>query len=305
MPHPTRRLVVASLGGAAAGTLAGSLSQAWAADSAPRPAAAARAVTAQPAGHHPAPLRRAHAHNDYEHTHPLADALQHRFTSVEADIWLVDGKLLVGHDIGDLSPDRTLESLYLDPLLKRVVANHGSVHAGHRVSLQLLIDIKNTGEETYRELHRRLRYYRSILSTAVGGKVRTGPVTPVISGDRAARGPMEAQHLRYAFYDGRLDDLGTHTPASFMPLVSANWTSTFSWNGAGPMPADERAKLHDIVDDAHAHRQRVRFWGTPDTPSHERDDVWHELLDARVDHINTDDLAGLERFLDAFDRTRA
>src|SRR5207237_4622701 len=40
------------------------------------------------------PLIHAHAHNDYEHTRPLLDALDHGFCSVEADIHLVDGKLL-------------------------------------------------------------------------------------------------------------------------------------------------------------------------------------------------------------------
>ena len=32
-----------------------------------------------------------------------------------------------------------------------------------------------------------------------------------------------------------------------MPLVSDNWTNIFTWAGLGPMPAAERAKLHDIV----------------------------------------------------------
>ncbi|MGP3928231.1 phosphatidylinositol-specific phospholipase C/glycerophosphodiester phosphodiesterase family protein [Streptomyces sp. 8N616] len=288
MFSPTRRTVVASLGAAVASTLA-SPSHAWA---------------VADATDHPVPLRRAHAHNDYEHPRPLADALAHRFTSVEADIWLIDGQLLVGHDLDDLTPERTLESLYLDPLLARVRANHGSVYQGYRIPLQLLIDIKNTGEATYLELHRRLRRYRSILSYAADGRVRTGAVTPVISGDRAARAPMEAQHLRYAFYDGRLDDLGTGVPASFIPLISTNWTLSFSWQGVGPMPAEERATLHEIVSAAHAERQRVRFWATPDAIGPAREAVWHELLAASVDHINTDDLAGLERFLSTHDQPR-
>ena len=41
----------------------------------------------------PTPLIRAHAHNDYEHTRPLFDALDHGFGSVEADVHLVDGRL--------------------------------------------------------------------------------------------------------------------------------------------------------------------------------------------------------------------
>ena len=58
-----------------------------------------------------APLLHAHSHNDYEHTHPLAQALGHGFWSVEADIWLQDGALLVAHDASDLSTNRTLQKL--------------------------------------------------------------------------------------------------------------------------------------------------------------------------------------------------
>src|SRR5437868_14769766 len=74
------------------------------------------------------PLPQAHAHNDYEHARPLFDALDHGFCSVEADIWLVDGQLLIGHDRKDLKPGRTLESLYLDPLRERTKTNGGRVY---------------------------------------------------------------------------------------------------------------------------------------------------------------------------------
>ncbi|MGW0555980.1 phosphatidylinositol-specific phospholipase C/glycerophosphodiester phosphodiesterase family protein [Streptomyces sp. NPDC002926] len=247
----------------------------------------------------PQPLRRAHAHNDYLHERPLHDALSHGFTSVEADVFLVNGELLVAHEPADLDPTRTLRSLYLDPLLTRVKANHGSVYRGYRRPVQLLVDIKTDGAAAYLELDRQLRHYRRMLSTCAYGHVRLGAVTPVISGDRAARVPMEAQRVRYAFYDGRLEDLGTSAPASFVPLISSNWTQSFSWLGTGRFPAAERQKLHSIVADAHDHGQRVRFWATPDVAGPDRDAVWTELLAARVDHINTDDLAALERFLRA------
>ncbi|MGP4110298.1 phosphatidylinositol-specific phospholipase C/glycerophosphodiester phosphodiesterase family protein [Streptomyces sp. 4N509B] len=269
------------------------------------PDALAQAATGGPhGGGRVRPLARAHAHNDYEHERPLLDALSHGFTSVEADIWLVDGELLVAHDAVDLDPSRTLRSLYLDPLERLVRRGHGSVYPGHELSVQLLIDIKNTGEATYQELSRQLRRYRRVLSSAVaGGPVRTRAVTAVISGERSARVPMEAEHLRYAFYDGRLDDLAAAepAPASFIPLISSNWTSSFRWAGVGPFPASERELLHRIVTTAHARGQRVRFWATPDVPGPAREAVWRELLAAGVDHVNTDDLAGLEAFLRAED----
>ncbi|MFF3304220.1 phosphatidylinositol-specific phospholipase C/glycerophosphodiester phosphodiesterase family protein [Streptomyces sp. NPDC002908] len=287
MAHLTRRRVVAT---ALATTAAGVFIPSQAAVAAP-----ATAATGRPAGRRP--LAQAHAHNDYLHPHPLHDALAHGFTSVEADIFLVDGELLVAHEAETLDPSRTLTGLYLDPLLALVRAHHGSVHAGHGAPLQLLIDIKTDGAAAYLALDEVLRRYRHMLTRSVHGRVRAGAVTPVISGDRAARAPMEAQTTRYAFYDGRPDDLGSAAPASFIPLISGNWTQSFGWLGTGPFPAAERDRLHTLVSTAHRAGQRVRFWGTPDVAGPQRAAVWTELLAAGVDHLNTDDLAGLEAFL--------
>lgn len=286
MALTTRRRALTTLGAALAGTVA-------------LPAAYARASEQ---GHGPRPLWRAHAHNDYEHTRPLHDALDHRFGSVEADIHLVAGALLVAHDLVDARPERTLESLYLGPLADRVRANSGSVYRGRPGSLQLLVDLKTEGAATYRALDRALRRHPRLFTSYDHGRVRPGPVTVVVSGDRAARPVMEDQQRRLAFYDGRLADLTAAAPASLVPLISDNWTLNFGWNGAGPFPAEQRDKLHAIVSSAHARGQRVRFWATPDTAGPERDAVWRELLAAGVDHLNTDDLAGLEAFLDAHDR---
>src|SRR4051812_271101 len=90
----------------------------------------------------PVPLVHAHAHNDYEHPRPLLDALDAGFCSVEADIYLVDGKLLIAHNHKDVRPDRTLQSLYLDPLRERAKANGGRVYRGGP-SVVLLIDFKD------------------------------------------------------------------------------------------------------------------------------------------------------------------
>lgn len=283
MALTTRRRALGAFGAALAGTFA------------------FPGVSALASEHRPGrrPLWRAHAHNDYEHPRPLFDALDHRFGSVEADIFLVGDQLLVGHDTSELDPTRTLESLYLEPLAARVRANHGAVYRGWHRPVQLLIDIKTEGSSTYLELDRHLGRYPGLFTTYTHGRVRKGPVTAVISGDRAARGPLEAQSVRQAFYDGRLTDLGSYAPASFIPLISDNWTLNFTWTGAGEFPAAEREKLRGIIVRAHARGQQVRFWATPDAAGPERDALWGELYAAGIDFFNTDDLAGLEVFLDS------
>ena len=246
------------------------------------------------------PLQRAHAHNDYEHERPLLDALDHGFTSVEADVWLVDGELLVAHDREDVQPGRTLESLYLDPLAARARQHDGSVYPGWKGTFQLLIDVKSEARPTYRAVHDALRAHSSTMTQYAATRTQQRAVDAVISGNRDLA-YMEAQSVRFAGYDGRLADLGTGLDDDLMPLVSDNWTRHFTWQGVGPMPEQERAKLHDIVEDAHDAGYRVRFWATPDADLPNREAVWHELLDAGVDHINTDDLPGLQEFLTQHD----
>lgn len=266
----------------------------------PAAAPTAEARRAAPAVVLGEPLASAHAHNDYEHARPLFDALEHGFTSVEADVWLVDGELLVAHDREDVKPGVTLESLYLDPL-EELVRNQGhSVYPQWDGSLQLLIDIKSEGESTYAAIEQELGEHRAIMSRYSNGTAKTGPVTAVISGNRPLA-TMRAQEKRFSFYDGRSADLTSGMPAALMPLVSDNWTKLFTWQGVGPMPEAERARLHAYVETAHAAGYRVRFWATPDQPGTAREAMWTELADAGVDHINTDDLPALQSFLLARD----
>ncbi|MBL9190348.1 MAG: phosphatidylinositol-specific phospholipase C/glycerophosphodiester phosphodiesterase family protein [Opitutaceae bacterium] len=238
----------------------------------------------------PAVLVRAHAHNDYAHPRPLAEALERGFGSVEADIWLIDGALLVAHDRKDVHPTRTLASLYLEPLRERVGKNGGRVYADGP-PLVLLVDVKSEAAATYAVLHAQLAGYAAMLTTCREGKIEPRAVTVIVSGNRA-QAEMAAQPLRHAFVDGRAIDLETNPPATLVPWVSENWQKVFPWRWTGPMPAEARVVLSGWIARAHGQGRRVRFWNTPDRP-----DVWQALHQAGVDYIGTDDLLGLQRFL--------
>jgi len=248
-----------------------------------------------PHGASPVVVPAAHAHNDYEHERPLLDALDRGFLSVEADVWLRGGELLVAHDEIDLDPQRTLRRLYLDPLAQRVRSNGGRVYPGDKRPLQLLIDIKTEGVSTYAAIDRELSDVSQMLTRFVPG-YREGAVEVVISGNRPLA-EMRAQWTRFAGYDGRLANLDQGLDAKLMPLVSDNWGNNFTWRGVGPFPAAEHDRLLSIVRRAHANGYRLRFWNTPDAPGPARTALWSVLFDSGVDHLNTDDLAGLSTFL--------
>ena len=236
------------------------------------------------------PLRQAHAHNDYAHKRPLLDALDHGFCSVEADVFLVNGKLLVGHSPFELKADRTLEGLYLDPLLERVKKNGGRVYKDGP-PIFLLIDFKSKADPTYKILRDILPKYREMLSRVENGEWKQGAVTVVISGDR----PFDAvkkDEVRYAGLDGRPGDLDSKEPPDVLPMISDAWGSQFKWKGDGPMPEAERKKLRDMCAQSRRSGRVIRFWATP-----EKEAVWKELADAGVDLLNTDNLAGMQQFL--------
>ena len=253
---------------------------------------------------------RTHAHNDYEHEHPLFDALHQGFVGVEADVYLVGDELRVSHDkVEDWTKVPTLERSYLTPLarLKANRRNGGVYRDGTR--LLLLVDIKTEAETTYRRLHDVLQLYQSSTpglftgyTKDASGKYHTsrGAVDVVITGNRP-REFMAKQDGRYACYDGRLADVGPDVKPDdapeFVPLVSDNWKNVFGdntvWDGIGEMPQAVRAKLDRIVADVHREGKMLRFWNVPkDGPT-----AWGPLLDAGVDLINTDDLEGLSRYV--------
>jgi hypothetical protein len=238
------------------------------------------------------PHSRAHAHNDYYHKRPLLDALQHGFTSVEADVMLQDGDLMVGHSRFEVRKERTLTALYLAPLAKRVSGNDGQVYRGIKRFI-LLIDFKSSGTASLEVLRKQLKPYGHMLTRYENGKVYPGAVTIVISGNRPVA-EVAALTTRHVFIDGRFPDLLTKIVSDLGPLVSAPWTGTFSWQGYGDISAKELEKLRAIIKAAHGQGKLVRFWAVPHS-----ENLWQVFYNEGVDLINADDLPRLQKFLNS------
>jgi glycerophosphoryl diester phosphodiesterase len=241
------------------------------------------------------PLIRAHAHNDYRHPQPLFDALKFGFTSVEADIHLKNGKLYVAHDHWEITEDKTLQSLYLEPLRRLIEENGGSVFK-NGPPLTLFIDIKTEADSTYQVLKEVLKIYKDALIIYEGDKKSNGAIEVIISGNRSAE-LKKVNKIMVAYYDGRLEDLGSSIPHQIIPIISENWTKHFQWRGKGQLPVKEKEKLRKIVSQAHTEGRRVRFWATDIESPEFQHNIWKELITADVDLINTDKLKVLRDFL--------
>src|SRR6188768_2745557 len=148
---------------------------------------------------HPHP--NAHAHNDYEHTHPLKDALQSGFISVEADVHWKNRELQVAHNSAHANSP-TLEKLYFKPLDSLINANNGKIFADYVGPCYFMIDIKTESESTYKALKELLTHYPRLHCQPNSCAVKI-----FLSGNRPINTIAKEGYVGFAL-DGRPADLG-------------------------------------------------------------------------------------------------
>lgn len=236
-------------------------------------------------------LPNSHSHNDYKQKHPLSDALSNGFTSIEVDVFLLKGELVVAHYLPRFGKKKTLETLYLRPLFDSVNKHNGDVYFNYKQTVILLIDIKSDASEAYFALKPILEKYRSVLTSYENGVVVTRAVTIVLSGSKPYD-IIKNENKRFAFIDENLQNLSSENSLTIYLMASTNYSNILTWRGKGDIPADQKQKLINITNLAHQNGKKVRLWDSPEDPI-----VWQELLNCGVDLINTDKLQELKEFL--------
>ena len=222
-----------------------------------------------------------HSHNDYEQQRPFFAAYNLNFDSIEADLYLKDGKLYVAHNEKDISSDRTFDELYLFTLLNLIKENKGRPYNNGK-PLQLLLDLKKDGREILKVLEKELLPQRKALKY----------VKIVISGDMPT--PDEFKNYDVIFnFDGRKTLTYSEESYKRVAFVSASFSDFGKiWTGKEPLPNDTFQKLKAFIDETHRQNRGVRLWGTPSTPL-----SFETLKKLQVDFIGTDDLAALANFM--------
>ena len=188
---------------------------------------------------------RCHSHNDYLRAVPLFAALASGCTSVEADVWALDGELYVGHKARALRPDATLSSMYLGPIERMLRSANaesmvGNVSAGGNdgvfgmrpdQTLVLLIDFKTDTPETYDEVYSELGSLREAgwLTHWNGTHRVERPLTIVASGSASFDQVTRNSTYRDIFFDAplsKLVDIEDYSPATaFDPTSSETDTN--------------------------------------------------------------------------------
>ena len=239
------------------------------------------------------PLSLAHSHNDYEQMRPLTHALEKGFTSIEADVLFIYGKLYIGHNMPARKRHRlkTLKKQYLKPLYKRFKKNNGEIHKGYKEDFYLWIDIKFEAEQTYAALRKCLYPYRSMLSYYENDRFFPGKVTVILSGDRPIR-QLLSDSLKLMTLDGRPGDLEKNYPSSLMPFISEHAGKVCQVHHYSEVGEEEIARIYSFCRKVKQQGKKSRLWATP-----EDEKLWDELIRAGIGLINTDELDKLAEYL--------
>jgi alkaline phosphatase len=219
-----------------------------------------------------------HSHNDYVQHFPFYQAYYADMGSVEADVYLKNGKLLVAHNEEDTDPSKDLKTLYLDPIAKVFAQNKGRAYADSTKKLQLLIDIKTGHKEVLSELIKELKPYLPVFDQ----KQNKNAVRILISGDVPPAANFK-DYPDYINFDGRTTNTYTDEQLTRIGLVSESIASFTVWNGKGTPTPSDKVKLMNAIAIAHKWKKPFRFWGTKDNPN-----TWKELDNMGADWIGTD-----------------
>jgi hypothetical protein len=265
-----------------------------------------------------------HSHNDYTRLIPLFEALASGCISVEADIHLTGGDLLVGHSSKGLQKKNNLRTMYLDPLQRMLEEQnrnvsvqdgswHGIFNRDTQQTVILLIDQKTSGQETFTELHSQLQPLRELdyLTYWNGTEKVIRPLTIVATG----RAPFDSitaleETYRDIFFDAHLealpstlDDFTTNPPRYRYNQSNSHYASTQFRNAVVFRPLDRDKYPQQLLstprgndlaatqtEQAAARGLLTRYWDAPTSPPNLRDSVWRWLVDANVGVINMDDM---------------
>ena len=176
----------------------------------------------------------AHSHNDYEQKTPFMLAYNAHFGSIEADIWAVNGDLFVAHNKSDIKAERSLDSLYIQPIVRFFRKNGGKAWRNYPSTFQLMIDLKTPFEQTLSILVEKLKKYPDVFDSDQNNNA----IRVVITGNRPDPSGFSKYPL-FIWFDGNVTLKYDDQQLKRIALYSENLAGFTTWKGKEAMVEKE------------------------------------------------------------------
>lgn len=224
-----------------------------------------------------------HSHNDYQQNTPFWQAYTYGLQSIEIDLVLKDNQLYVAHDIKQINTNRTLETLYLNPLKQAI-----DLSIGQPNNLSFLIDLKSDPYKSLELLLPVLKNYESIINKY--------NISFVISGEKPDLAVFK-NTPKYIFIDYQSLDFSKEFIWDKVAMVSLDFSKYSKWNGKGRLIEKDKKLLEQVIDSVHKAGKPIRFWATPDGKT-----AWNAFYELGVDIINSDKPYLVKNYIDQIDK---
>ncbi|KAI9045388.1 uncharacterized protein KD926_008815 [Aspergillus affinis] len=257
-------------------------------------------------------------YGDYWRDIPFYTGLSRGCVSTEADVWLYNGTLYVGHDESSLTEERTFESLYVRPMLEVLErqnpqtpfvtspTNNGVFDTDTSQTMYFFVDLKTSGPKTLEAVTAALQPLREkgYLTALKSNKtIAHGPITVIGTGNTPLNliGPVADRDI---FFDAPLDALDQPQYAGVTSLISPIASTSFNRAVGALNSSDDNAILSEDQLDSLRSQIRTakirgigaRYWETPYYPIWARNAVWRTLLQEGVALLNADDLDAVSEY---------
>lgn len=237
--------------------------------------------------------------------------------SVEADVWLVEEDLYVGHSTSSLTSHRTLKSLYINPLLDILAKQNpktkfhpgidsppnGVFDTNFEQALVLLIDFKTDGHDLWPYVSAQLDPLREAgyLTFFDGASIIKRPLIIVASGNAPFDLVISNSTYRDIFFDAPLDRISPEDTSNNVRINPSPYNTTnsyFASTGFGSAigtvwfdpSTTQFERIRAQISAAHDQGLKARYWETPAWPRGLRNHVWNVLVEEGADFLNVDDL---------------
>lgn len=226
---------------------------------------------------------------------------------------IINSSFQVGHEPSALTEKRTLDSLYIQPILDTLHRlnpstpfvqpgeQNGIFDTSSSQTLYLFIDLKTAADETWPAVLSALEPLRSgdWLTTYDGQSLRRNPITVIGTGNTQLS-DVQNYLPRDVFFDAPLAQLNSSQYDSLTmyeaPTASTNFAASFGEVRKREMSDTQLQTMREQLDVAHERGIMARYWNQPNYPIGTRNAVWRILWDEGVDLLNVDDLKGAAEF---------
>jgi hypothetical protein len=159
----------------------------------------------------------AYAHNDYYNARPLFDALSLGYRGVEADVFLIDGELRVGHDRGEARRGGTLETMYVAPLAELARRCHWIVAQSDPFLLN--VELKQSSRAAFDSLASLIGRYGDAFTFSDSSHTERRAVTLVLVGWHPPRAQMRRREAGFLWEQIKFEQPDERIPANASPYV--------------------------------------------------------------------------------------